>query len=80
MQRRSRGLLGVSASQKRVSTRERDQAEADRQRREEATKIWAKIEKHVNDTSWGEVKKEGEGERRRREHAKVVVYNSSMYR
>lgn len=39
------------------------QAEADRQRGEEATKIWAKIEKHVNDTSWGEVKKEGEGEK-----------------
>ena len=39
------------------------QAEADRQRGEEATKIWAKIEKHVNDTSWGEVKKEGEEEK-----------------
>ena len=39
------------------------QAEADRQRGEEAAKIWAKIEKHVNDTSWGEVKKEGEGEK-----------------
>jgi NADH dehydrogenase (ubiquinone) Fe-S protein 5 len=36
------------------------QAEADRQRGEEAGKILEKIEKHVYDQSWAEVKKKEE--------------------
>ena len=39
------------------------QAEADRQRGEEAGKILEKVEKHIWDTSWGEVKGKGEEEK-----------------
>jgi len=37
------------------------QAEADRQRGEEAGKILEKIEKHIYDQSWAEVKKKEDG-------------------
>ena len=39
------------------------QAEADRQRGEEAGKILEKVEKHIWDTSWGEVKGKDEEEK-----------------
>ena len=38
-------------------------AEADRQRGEEAGKILEKVEKHIWDTSWGEVKGKDEEEK-----------------
>jgi len=61
LQRRPRGLFRVSPPKKEFQRTNAIQAEADRQRGEEAGKILEKIEKHIYDQSWAEVKKKEDG-------------------